>query len=195
MRSFTAATASMAIGNGDFGDNHVRFALLSKAALEISRLLFQGRHLSLPRLAGRPGSGLPEDIAGGWIRISSHTRTVTTIHNLGYQGIFQPAQMSDISLPAWLYRPDLLEFWGNISLLKAGLVFSDALTTVSRKYAEEIQTPEYGFGMDGLLRARRASLTGIVNGVDYARWDPRIDPAIPVQYSACGPERETGLQA
>lgn len=168
--------------NGDFGDNHVRFALLSKAALEISRLLFKADIFHCHDWQ----SGL----VPVYLKTSPlidpnfiHTRTVTTIHNLGYQGIFKPAQMSDISLPSWLYRPDLLEFWGNISLLKAGLVFSDALTTVSRKYAEEIQTEEYGFGMDGLLRARRASLTGIVNGVDYDRWDPRIDPAIPMQYS------------
>jgi starch synthase len=167
---------------GDFGDNHIRFALLSKAALEISRLLF---HADIFHCHDWQAGLVPVylKIAAAVDPNFSHIRTLTTIHNLGYQGIFKRESMGDISLPAWLYRPDLLEFWGSISLLKAGLVFSDVLTTVSRKYAEEIQTPEYGFGLDGLLRARRASLTGIVNGVDYARWNPQTDTAIPARYS------------
>jgi starch synthase len=167
---------------GEFGDNHIRYALLSKAALEISRLLFQADVFHchdwqaglVPVYLKTAATVDPHFL---------HAKTVTTIHNLGYQGIFKPARMGEISLPSWLYRPDLLEFWGNISLLKAGLVFSDILTTVSRKYAEEIQTPEYGFGMDGLLRARAASLTGIVNGVDYERWNPQTDTALPAHYS------------
>jgi starch synthase len=92
--------------------------------------------------------------------------------------------MADIGLPARLFRPDLVEFWGNISLLKAGLVYADALSTVSRKYAAEIQTPEQGEGLDGLLRARHASLTGILNGVDYAAWNPETDRFTPAHYSA-----------
>jgi starch synthase len=169
--------------DGDFSDNHIRFALLCKAALEISRLLFQADIFhSHDWQAGLVPVYLKTATAVDPNFLS--TRTITTIHNLGYQGIFKPGTMSDISLPAWLYRPDLLEFWGDINLLKGGLVFSDALTTVSRKYAEEIQTPEYGFGLDGLLRARRASLAGILNGVDYERWNPQTDPAIPAPYSA-----------
>jgi starch synthase len=168
--------------HGDYGDNHIRFALLSKVALEISRLLF---HADIFHCHDWQAGLVPVylKIAAAVDPNFLHIRTLTTIHNLGYQGIFKRGQMGDISLPAWLYRPDLLEFWGSISLLKAGLVFSDALTTVSRKYAEEIQTSEYGFGLDGLLRARRASLTGIVNGVDYTRWNPQTDTAIPARYS------------
>ena len=188
--------------NGDYGDNHIRFALLAKAAIEISRLLF---HADIFH-----GHDWQAGLVPVYLKIFAavdpnflHVKTVTTIHNLGYRGIFSPGKMGEISLPPWLLRPDLLEFWGELSLLKAGLVYSDALTTVSRKYAEEIQTPEYGFGMDGLLRARRASLTGIVNGVDYTRWNPETDTAIPAHYSdtdlagkqVCKREllRETGL--
>jgi starch synthase len=116
---------------------------------------------------------------------------VLTIHNLGYQGIFPREKMREVSLPESLYRPDLIEFWGNISYLKAGIVYADALTTVSRRYAQEIQTPEHGFGLDGLLRARSASLTGIVNGVDYSRWNPETDKALPAHYSAESLEGKT----
>ncbi len=168
---------------GEFGDNHIRFAVLSKAAIEISRHLFQADifhchdwQAGLVPVYLKTASAVDPNFL--------HTRTVTTIHNLGYQGSFPRQKMAEISLPDSLYRPDLLEFWGRISLLKGGLVYSDELTTVSKKYAEEIQTPEYGFGMDGFLRARRASLTGIVNGVDYSRWNPETDTAIPAHYSA-----------
>jgi starch synthase len=113
-----------------------------------------------------------------------NAKAVTTIHNLGYQGNFPRAKMDEISLPGWLYRPDLLEFWGRFSLLKGGIVYADEITTVSRKYAEEIQTPESGFGMDGLLRARSASLAGVVNGVDYDIWNPATDRFLPAHYSA-----------
>ncbi|MES1257989.1 MAG: glycogen synthase GlgA [Acidobacteriota bacterium] len=170
-------------GHGEFGDNHIRFALLSKAAIEISRHLFQADIFQC------------HDWQAGLVPVYLkttqavdpnflHARTVATIHNLGYQGRFPRNKMAEISLPDWLFRPDLLEFWGSFSLLKGGLVYADALTTVSKKYAEEIQTPEYGFGMDGFLRARQASLTGIVNGVDYSHWNPETDRAIPAPYSA-----------
>jgi len=77
-----------------------------------------------------------------------------------------------------------MEFWGKVNFLKAGIVFADALNTVSEKYAREIQTPEYGFGLDGLLRRRRGVLSGIVNGADYDRWNPETDPYIAAHYSA-----------
>jgi starch synthase len=92
--------------------------------------------------------------------------------------------MRDISLPDRLFTPSGIEFWGKINLLKGGIVFADALTTVSRKYAEEIQTPEYGFGLEGLLRNRARDLTGILNGADYSRWDPQFDAFLAKPYSA-----------
>ena len=109
-------------------------------------------------------------------------RTLLTIHNLGYQGLFRPESLAELGLPEDLFDPAAMEFWGNISFLKGGIVFSDAINTVSRGYAKEIQTEEYGFGLDGLLRARADVLTGIVNGVDYEEWSPERDNSIAAHY-------------
>ena len=168
---------------GEFGDNHIRFAVLSKAAIEISRLLFQADIFNCHDWqAGLVPVYLKLDQAVDPAFL--HVKTVMTIHNLAYQGRFARGKMHEISLPDWLYRIDLLEFQGAISLLKGGLVYADAITTVSKKYAEEIQTPGYGEGLQGLLRARQASLTGIVNGVDYSVWNPETDPKIPAHFTA-----------
>jgi len=175
---------------GEFRDNHIRFALLAKAALEISRRRFRADvfhghdwQAGLLPVYLHESSGIDPAFLGA--------KTLLTIHNLGYQGVFDRGKMGEVSLPGYLYRPDLIEFWGRISYLKAGIVFSDELSTVSPKYAQEIQTPEHGFGMDGLLWARRDSLVGIVNGVDYSRWDPATDNALPANFSA---EDLTGKQ-
>jgi starch synthase len=89
-----------------------------------------------------------------------------------------------LGLPKEIFHPGGVEFYGNLSFLKAGLQYADALSTVSARYAEEIKTPEYGFGLDGLLRSRARDLYGIVNGIDYERWNPETDPLIPAHYSA-----------
>ena len=168
---------------GDYPDNHIRFAVLSKAALEISRRLFLAdvihchdwqtslvpAYLNDPRIADPTFLGI---------------RTLLTIHNLGYQGVFERTALGEIGLPEEFYSMDGMEFFGKINLLKAGIVFADRLNTVSRRYADEIQTREYGFGLDGLLRKRRAVLSGILNGVDYGHWNPETDPRIPVKFSA-----------
>jgi starch synthase len=107
-----------------------------------------------------------------------------TIHNLGYQGIFRREAIDEIGMSRELFRSDLLEFWDRINFLKGGIVYADAISTVSPTYAREIQTYEHGFGLDGLLRARSADLTGIVNGVDYREWNPETDPWIAANYSA-----------
>jgi starch synthase len=114
----------------------------------------------------------------------SGTSSVFTIHNIGFQGVFPKEKFVITGLPRDEFLSiDGLEFWGNISLLKAGIVYSDAITTVSPKYAQEIQTPEYGMGMEGILQARRALLHGILNGVDYGIWDPTHDDHIQAHYS------------
>jgi starch synthase len=115
--------------------------------------------------------------------------SVFTLHNIGYQGIFQPDKLPLCGLPASVFTPDGVEYWGGISLLKAGIVYADAITTVSPKYSREIQTPEYGLGMDGLLRHRRAVLHGILNGVDYRSWNPAADGHALAHYS---PENMAG---
>ncbi len=106
-----------------------------------------------------------------------------TIHNLGYQGHFLPHVLPQISLHAGLFTIDALEFYGKVNLLKGGIIFSDFISTVSRKYAEEIQTPEFGCGLDGVLRTRADRLQGILNGVDYDAWNPATDKLIPANYT------------
>jgi starch synthase len=168
---------------GDYADNHVRFAVLSRAALAISLRIF---HANMFHCHDWQASLLPvymrDTLAGD--RELAPAKTLLTIHNLGYQGIFPASKLSEIGLGQHLFNPSQLEFWGQINFLKAGIVFSDAVNTVSRKYAQEIQTPEYGFGLDGLLRERSGVLSGILNGVDYARWHPESDPFLPAPYTA-----------
>jgi len=108
--------------------------------------------------------------------------TIFTIHNLAYQGQFSYETYQSLMLPPHLWSMDALEFHGQLSFIKGGLVFADQLTTVSPTYAREITTPEYGYGMEGLLQLRADKLTGILNGVDYRVWDPRLDPAIAHHY-------------
>jgi starch synthase len=109
---------------------------------------------------------------------------VFTIHNLAYQGVFDASWLPRLDLPWDLMRTDALEYWGRISFLKGGIVFSRAITTVSPRYAEEIQEPEFGFGFDGILRERANDLVGILNGIDYDQWDPARDAYLPAPYSA-----------
>ena len=109
---------------------------------------------------------------------------VFTIHNLGYQGLFPHSTLQRIGLPETLFHVDALEFFGKVNFLKGGLIYSDQLTTVSRKYAAEIQTKEYGYGLEGVIRMRADRLTGILNGVDYSAWSPEADKLIAANYSA-----------
>lgn len=111
------------------------------------------------------------------------TATVFTVHNIAYQGIFGPELYNHTGLSRGLFNAEGVEFWGNINLLKAGLVYSDIITTVSETYGREIQTPEFGCGLEGLLKKRRSDLIGIVNGVNYDEWDPARDRLIPANYS------------
>ncbi|MEN6614948.1 MAG: glycogen synthase GlgA [Syntrophorhabdus sp.] len=110
--------------------------------------------------------------------------TVLTIHNLGYQGIFWHYDMHLLNIGWEYFTPELLEFFGHINFLKGGIVFSDILNTVSKQYSREIQTPEFGCGLDGILTTRREDLYGIVNGIDYSDWNPEIDKYIPAKFSS-----------
>lgn len=117
-------------------------------------------------------------------------KTVMTVHNLAFQGQFPPALAAPLGLPATAFTVDGLEYYGSLGFLKAGLFFADALTTVSPTYALEIQTPEHGMGLDGLLRARAADLEGIVNGIDETIWNPATDPHLAAGYDASTMERK-----
>ena len=131
--------------------------------------------------------------------------TLFTIHNLAFQGLFPPERFAELGLAPSLFAPEGVEFYGKISFLKSGIQFSDWLSTVSPNYARETQTPEFGCGMDGLLRHRTDRLSGILNGVDYRVWDPASDPHLPANYTAkdttgkrvCKAQlqRELGLEA
>jgi starch synthase len=168
--------------DGDFPDNHVRFAVLARGALELARHIF------------RPDILHCHDWQSALIPTYLHStlatdptfltiRTLFTIHNLGYQGLFPPSVLPQIGLDTSVFHIGGIEFWGKVCFIKGGIVYSDALSTVSPTYAREIQTSEYGFGLDGVLRSRSDVLYGILNGVDYSEWSPEIDPYIAAHYS------------
>ncbi len=167
----------------DYPDNQVRFAVFARAALGVARRLF------LPNIlhchdwqSGLVPAYLRSTLAGDPTFMG--VKTLFTIHNLGYQGLFPLSALAKAALDATVFNPAGLEFFGQVSYIKGGISFADALSTVSPTYAREIQTPEYGCGLDGVLRARAAVLTGILNGADYREWSPENDPLIPAPYSA-----------
>src|SRR5579872_3431421 len=166
----------------DYADNHLRSAVLSMAALGVARHLFRPQiiHVHDWQAALTPVY-LHLHFAGD--PTFSGVKTLFTIHNLGYQGIFGPEAVRALGLDPRLLNPEQLEFYGKLNLLKGGIAFSDAISTVSKGYAREIQTPEYGFGLDGFL-TRHGPITGILNGVDYDEWNPATDRWIPKNYSA-----------
>src|SRR6202022_1759417 len=167
---------------GDYPDNAERFALFSRAVLEASKVL------------GVPHVFPCHDWQSALVPVMLRTlysedpafrevATVFPIHNMGYQGLFPPDTLPLLTLPWDLFTISKMEFFGNVNLLKGALVYSDFVTTVSRKYSQEIQTTEFGFGLEGVLRARSSTVTGILNGVDYDEWGPETDKFIAARYS------------
>ncbi|MEM6354333.1 MAG: glycogen synthase GlgA [Pseudomonadota bacterium] len=110
--------------------------------------------------------------------------SVITIHNISYQGLFDPTALTALGIPQSTFSPDRLEFWGQVGFLKAGLVTADAITTVSPGYAREILTPEFGMGLEGVLTARDRAVSGILNGADTTVWNPAADPLIAAPYAS-----------
>jgi starch synthase len=163
----------------DWPDNALRFAVFSHAAAHLATwseawqptiVHCHDWHTGLvPLLIANQGRSLPA--------------TVFTIHNMAFQGNFPANVFDGLGLPRASFTPDGLEFYGNVSFLKSGIRYADRLTTVSPTYAREIQTPEFGFGLEGLLRARSDDLVGIVNGIDADLWNPRTDDRISCPYS------------
>jgi len=173
--------------DGDYWDNAGRYALFCRAVLaglqalgEIPDVIhvhdWQTALIPL-YLRQRP------DFAGAL----APTPSLITVHNLAYQGLFPAAAMQYTGIPEHLFHPHGVEFYGKLNLLKGGLLYADAITTVSPRYSEEIRTPEFGEGLDGVLRERSADLHGILNGVDYEQWNPETDPLLPARYSAAAP--------
>jgi len=167
----------------DYADNHIRFSLLAKAALAIVRTDFlpdvihcqDWQAALVPPYLRHLFAGDPT---------FAQIKLVFTIHNLGYQGLFPESALAEVDLDRSLFQPEIAEFFGKVNLLKLGIYFSDAITTVSAGYAREILTPELGFGLDGFLRVRADKIFGIVNGVDYSDWNPETDWHIACNYSA-----------
>ncbi|MCU0235525.1 MAG: glycogen synthase GlgA [Acidobacteria bacterium] len=168
---------------GDYGDNFIRFLFFQKAVMEHVRreqLSFDIIHCNDWQTALVPLFVNMEPRPESLRRV----KTVFSIHNLGYQGIFPAAAFAESELPGHLFSAEYLEFYGNLNCMKAGIIFSDRLLTVSPTYAREIVGAEKGFGLDGLLAKFSSKLSGILNGVDYSLWDPRNDPFIEHRYSA-----------
>jgi starch synthase len=167
----------------DYPDNHIRFAVLARAALAVARFIFRTDVFHCHDWqAGLVPTYLRTTFASDPTFLG--VKTLFTIHNLGYQGLFPKTALPEVGLGAGADGPGGMEFFGRISYIKGGIEFADALSTVSPAYAREIQTPEYGFGLDGELLARADVLTGILNGADYREWNPETDPLIPARYSA-----------
>ena len=157
---------------GDYPDNWERLALFSRVVIEASKVLgvpdiFHAHDWETGPLPAMLRSLYYFD------PVLRRVPSVFTIHNAEYQGRFPAEIVPKLLLPWQMYTPDGLEAYGTVNFLKAGIVYADALTTVSRTYAEEIQTPEYGASLQGIVRTRREDLTGILNGVDYCEWNPQ----------------------
>jgi starch synthase len=167
--------------NGDFEDNPERFSELSRAAIEIAKQFWQPDVIHCHDWQAALVPVLLRT-AYGDDPVMSRVPSVLTVHNLDYQGRFGPQALSRAGLPETLFHIDALEFYGDVNYLKGGLVYADYITTVSPRYSKEIQTPEYGAGLDGVLTNRADRLVGILNGVDYSEWDPATDKLIHTPY-------------
>ncbi len=170
------------VNNQDFPDNAARFIFLSKAIVHLARYLpWQPEivHVHDWQTALVPLLTLHQKAREGWKTAPS---TCFTIHNLAYQGTFPAHQYALTNLP-WDYYPGGVEFFGNLCCLKAGIVYAGLITTVSPRYAREIATPEFGCGLDGVLRQRAKALSGILNGVDYTEWRTYKNPHVRYDYS------------
>ena len=168
----------------DYPDNAERFVFFARAVLEL-----------VPHLGFAPDVIHANDWQTGLVPVFlaeayrtqpgyQRARSVFTIHNIAYQGIFGRDVLNLTGLPGWLFNPSQLEFHGFLNFLKAGVVFADAVTTVSPTYAREIQTAEFGCSLEGLLAGLHGKLSGIVNGCDYEQWDPARDRHIAARYTA-----------
>jgi starch synthase len=168
----------------DYTDNAHRFVFFSKCVVQLARYLpWQPEivHAHDWQVGLVPLLMLHQRLADGWLRAP---RSVFTIHNLAYQGNFARAAYDLTNLPLDYFNPKGVEFYGYISCMKTGIVYSDLITTVSPRYAREITTEEFGCGLDDILRQRQTSLVGILNGVDYEEWNTDDNPYLPHPYSA-----------
>ncbi|MGR3660130.1 MAG: glycogen synthase GlgA [Paracoccaceae bacterium] len=164
----------------DWSDNYLRFGGLSKVGAEITVKGVKGWHPDVVNAHDWQG-GL---VAAYLEQIDADTPPcVLTIHNIAFQGLFDPELLKELGLKDELFVPDGLEYFGQIGFLKAGIAYSKKITTVSPTYANELLLPEFGMGLDGLMKARDANLTGILNGIDLEVWNPATDADLVATYS------------
>jgi starch synthase len=163
---------------GDYPDNDRRFVFFQRGVIEAVRYL--GFKPDVVHCHDWQSGLIPAYLKTLYANdpFFAKTKTVFTIHNLAYQGNFPPDSLPITGLSWDEFKMERLEFWGKVSFLKGGLVYADELTTVSPRYAQEIQTKEFGCGLEGVLQSRRSNLAGIVNGVDPQEWNPETDPDI-----------------
>lgn len=172
------------LGSHDYEDNPRRFAFLCLAALEFMRA--EGQAVDVVHAHDWQGGLAPvylrtryrdDEVLGG-------AATIFTVHNVSFKGLCSSEWLPQLGLDPSLFSVDALEYWLHVSLLKGGIMFSDVVTTVSRRYAQELMTPEMAFGFEGVIRARRDDLLGILNGIDAAAWNPATDAHLPEPYEA-----------
>ncbi|MCL5771819.1 MAG: glycogen synthase GlgA [Actinobacteria bacterium] len=170
---------------GDYSDNNLRFGFLSKAVLALLENIkfspdiihLHDYHVALTSVLINEKKLKKQD------SFFKNTHVVFTIHNLAYQGIYDANTLDLLELDKSYFDMDKLEFYGKINFMKGGIVFSEKITTVSPTYSKEILTPEFGYGLDGILRVRQKDLSGIINGIDYEIWNPQNDKSIASNYN------------
>lgn len=180
----------------DYPDNLERFILFCRAVLEIVRGLIETRKEKVDVLHLHDWQAA---LCAVYLKTLTHEymglerlKVLLTLHNMGYQGIFPGQQFVKTGLPQSLFSPSGIEFYGSVNCLKGGIIFSDAVSTVSPTYAKEIMTAEFGCGLEGVLASRADGVKGITNGIDVAAWNPESDSNLPAQYT---PADLSGKQA
>lgn len=168
--------------DGDYPDNAARYSFFARAAIEFFKA--SGESPDVFHVHDWQAALVPVYLKTSARTAFPKAKSVLTIHNLAYQGLFPATEVETAGLDPALFNWNQLEFYGKLGFLKGGIVFADALTTVSPTYAKEIQTPELGCGLDPLLRERADRVTGILNGADEREWSPDHDPHLPATYSA-----------
>jgi len=171
-------------GERDYEDNAERFVFFSKSTVETIRLL--DLQPDIVHSHDWQAALVPIFLRYSERRygLTLATKTILTIHNIAYQGLFPSAIFDLTNLPAQLNSVEGLEYYGQVNLLKGGILFADQVTTVSPQYAKEIQTTEFGFGLDGVVRSRGEDIVGLINGVDTKVWNPKTDALLPARYSS-----------
>lgn len=176
----------------DWPDNHLRYGALCKAAAKVAAGALAKWKPDIVHVHDWQAGLVP-----AYLKLGSKAPPpcVMTIHNIAFQGLFPPTVINDLDLPTAAFESDGYEYYGKVGFLKAGLVYSDAITTVSPTYARELMTHEFGFGLEGLLAARKTDVTGILNGIDTDVWNPETDPAIVRNYSVRALRNKTANKA